>query len=262
MRCIKTVAVAALGLGLLAGPAWAQESSEALIKKAIGLMEPRFEPALDRNCAVGLPLPVVLGKGAPTSPGKLFDNLYYVGRTDVGAWVLKTSDGLVLIDTLYSVADAENVVVGGMRKLGLDPAQLKLVILTHHHRDHSGGWTYFRDKGVRVMVSEPDWGPLGGAPDPQGILRDGQIVTVGDTKITIVYTPGHTPGTITAVFPVFENGRRHMAALLGGVGPRGGIPEHRSGVEGMERLMQVVKSQGVDVELQTHSIFEDPIALQ
>ena len=80
--------------------------------------------------------------------------------------------------------------------------------------------------------------------------------------IRILITPGHTPGTISVVFPVFERGRRHMAVLLGGVGPRGGLPETRAAVAGMEHAYDVAKSMGVDVELQTHTIFEDPTAMQ
>jgi len=59
------------------------------------------------------------GRGETAIPSQLFDNVYYVGKTDIGAWVLKTSDGLVLFDTLNNADEAANIIVPGMRKLGL-----------------------------------------------------------------------------------------------------------------------------------------------
>ena len=55
-------------------------------------------------------------------PVKLFDNLYYMGFTDIGAWALTTSDGIILIDTLNSPQEAEEIMVPDMKKVGLDPA--------------------------------------------------------------------------------------------------------------------------------------------
>jgi metallo-beta-lactamase class B len=260
---LALLAGAALALSV-AAPAFAAQAPLAglpQIKEAFGLLEGRFIPTFDRYCALdGPPLPVALGKGSPATPSKLFDNLYYVGRTDVGAWVIKTSAGLVMIDTLYSADDARTIIEPGMRKLGLDPADLKIILLTHHHGDHSGGAKYFQDKGVRVMVSEADWGPLGGPPDPQSVLHDRQVVKLGDTDITVLLTPGHTPGTITAIFPAYEGRRKHMVALSGGLGPRGGVAEHRSSVEGLENMRSVAKTMGVDVGLDPHAVIIDTAA--
>ncbi len=66
---------------------------------------------------------------------KVFDNLYFVGEKEYSAWAVNTSDGIILIDTIwhYSVADE---VEGGLRKLGLDPARLKYAIVSHAHIDH------------------------------------------------------------------------------------------------------------------------------
>ena len=245
------------------GPARAAEAPLAglpQIKQALGMTEGRFLMAFDRYCSLEGPLPVALGKGAAATPVKLFDNFFYVGRSDVGAWVIKTSAGLVMIDTLYSPDDAEKIIVPGMRKLGLDPDQLKLIILTHFHGDHSGGAPYFKAKGVRIMVSEVDWKPLGGAPDAESVLHDNQVVKVGDTEITILLTPGHTPGTITAMFPVYEAGRKHMAALSGGLGPRGGVEVHRGAVAGLEHMREVGRRLGVDVWLDPHEAIIDSAA--
>src|SRR6185503_9376847 len=73
-------------------------------------------PAMDESLAK-------LINQTPPEPGQAFDNLYYVGSAWVSAWVLKTSDGLILIDALNNTKEAADLIEGGMRKLGLDPAQ-------------------------------------------------------------------------------------------------------------------------------------------
>ena len=200
------------------------------------------------------------GKGDAATPSQLFDNLYHVGRTDVSAWVLKTSAGLVLFDTLNNPDEAANIIVPGMRKLGLDPDQIKLVVLTHSHNDHTGGMPYFRAKGVRMMVSEVDWAALGGVPNPESVIHDGQVVTLGDTSITLLLIPGHTAGTIAALFPVFERGQRHVAVLTGGIGPTGGIDSHRTAIASLEHLATVTKQARADVLLDPHEAIIDTTA--
>ena len=247
------------GLSLLMANVSAQDADPALVEKARALSEPRSEASFIRQCTVEPARFPGLGDGVAAVPGKLFDNLYYVGRTDVGAWIIKTSDGLVLIDTLYNAGDAEQIVDGGIRKLGLDPADLKLAFVTHFHGDHSGGSAYFRERGVRVMLSETDWEQLGGAPADENIARDGQVVMVGDTPFTVVLTPGHTPGAISLIFPVFENGVRHMAVVME-LSPRGGVEVHREAVEGIAHLAEFTGEAGVDVALHPHEMIFDPVA--
>ena len=237
----------------------APDQSLPLVQQAFKMTDARYLISFSRYCMLNGPN-TANGKGDAATPSQLFDNLYYVGRTDVGAWVLRTSDGLVLFDTLYNPGDVANIIEPGMRKLGLDPAQIKLVVLTHSHNDHSGGMSYFRSKGVRVMVSEADWGPLGGVPNPESVIRDGQVVTFGDTSITLLLIPGHTPGTIAAMFPVFERGQRHMALLAGGIGPTGGVDQHRTAIASIARLSAVTRQAGVDVFVDPHEAIIDSAA--
>ncbi len=237
----------------------APDRSLPLVQQALKLTDARYLISFNRYCMLNGPN-TANGKGDAAVPSQLFDNLYYVGRTDVGAWVLKTSDGLVLFDTLNTPEEAANIVVPGMRKLGLDPDQVKLVVLTHSHNDHTGGLAYFRAKGVRVMVSEADWGPLGGVPNPESIIHDGQVVTFGETSITFVLIPGHTTGTIAAVFPVFDRGQRHVALLAGGIGPTGGVDQHRAAIASIAHLSAVTRQAGVDVFVDPHEAIIDSTA--
>src|SRR5438128_9951905 len=131
----------------------APDQSLPLVQQAFKMTDARYLISFSRYCMLDGPN-TANGKGDAATPSQLFDNLYYVGKTDVGAWVLKTSGGLVLFDTLDTRDEAANIVVPGMRTLGLNPDDIKVVILTHSHNDHSGGMAYFREKGIRIMVSE------------------------------------------------------------------------------------------------------------
>src|SRR5437762_13202814 len=140
-------------------------------------------------------------------PVKVFDNLYFVGQTEYSAWAVNTSDGIILIDTIwdYSVEDA---VVGGLRKLGLDPARLKYALVSHAHIDHIGGAKHLQDKfGTRILMSEADWqfaetSPrLRTKPKRDMVVVDGQKLTLGDTTLTMYLTPGHTLGTVSTLIP-------------------------------------------------------------
>jgi metallo-beta-lactamase class B len=236
--------------------AQAPDQSLPLVQQAFKISDPRYLISFSRYCMLNGPN-TANGKGEAATPSRLFDNLYHVGRTDVSAWVLKTSAGLILFDTLNNPDEAEQIIVPGMRKLGLDPDQIKLVVLTHFHPDHTGGMPYFRAKGVPMMVSEVDWGPLGGVPNPESVIHDGQVVKIGDTSITLLLIPGHTPGTIAALFPVFDRGRRHMAVLTGGIGPTGGMEAHQTAIASLEHLATVTRQAGADVLLDPHAAIID-----
>jgi metallo-beta-lactamase class B len=76
-------------------------------------------------------------------PQRAFDDVYWLGTESVSAWLLTSGDGYILYDTA-NVYDAEDVLVGGMMKLGLDPAKVKYVIVSHGHRGESGGAYLFQ----------------------------------------------------------------------------------------------------------------------
>src|SRR4030095_1001433 len=71
-------------------------------------------------------------------PAKVFDNLYFVGGKLHSSWALTTKEGIILIDTIYPY-NSEELVIGGMKKLGLDPKNIKYVLISHAHGDHIGG---------------------------------------------------------------------------------------------------------------------------
>ena len=138
--------------------------------------------------------------------------------------MLKTSAGLIMIDTNFAWSTQPEI-LDGMRKLGLDPRDIKYVIISHAHGDHDQGAATLQKLGAKVVMGAPDWeATLKRAPDVAGgvpardivVGPDGMKLTLGDTTVNMIPTPGHTPGTLSYVFPVKDGGRTVMVAYSGG----------------------------------------------
>ena len=169
-------------------------------------------------------------------PARIFDNLYQLGMKSVAAWALTTSDGIILLESMFDYSVRDNV-VSYLEQLGLDPGDIKYVIVTHAHTDHYGGAKHLQDTyGARIVMSEVEWqylhasqrvGPNPPAEFPRWdiAVRDGDSLTLGDTTIRFLHTPGHTPGTLSLVFPVREGNTTHLVGYLGGSGVRGSVAD-------------------------------------
>jgi len=143
---------------------------------------------------------------------QVFDNVYYATTGAVGAWIIKTSTGIILWDTLNSEDEAKSIIETGMRKFGMNPSDIRLIVIGHHHRDHTGGLEYFqRMYNPTIYMGKLDWDVVltgTGAHLRRGEdARDGQKVTLGDTTITLFLLPGHTPGSVSGIFAGKYQGR-------------------------------------------------------
>ncbi|TYL41669.1 MULTISPECIES: CAR family subclass B3 metallo-beta-lactamase [Dickeya] len=165
------------------------------------------------------------------APYKAFDNVYFVGVCWVSAWLVKTSAGPVLIDTLHE--PYVDQLIANIRQVGVDPADIKLVLMTHGHFDHVGG--AYKVKALsqaRFVMTQPGWDEaLGDAKQSQHTARpwkmldhadivaqDGQTFTVGDTTFYAYATPGHTWGTTSYAFDVKDGDKTYRAITIGGMG--------------------------------------------
>jgi metallo-beta-lactamase class B len=198
-------------------------------------------------------------------PVKVFDNLYFVGMTEYSAWALTTSQGIIVIDAIYDYS-VEDEVVNGLKTLGLNPADIKYVLVSHAHTDHIGGAKYLQDHfGARVVMSKEDW-DVADRSIPERIrpkrdieMKDGDKLTLGDTTITMYLTPGHTPGTISGIYQVKDRGMTHTVATWGGTAfnfapkPENFLPYIRSA----ERYRDVVKKAGADILLSNHTAYDN-----
>jgi len=206
------------------------------------------------------------GRGAGTpdrstwhlEPVKVFDNLYFFGQSEYSVWAITTSQGIIVLDTIFDYS-VEDEVADGMKKVGLDPASIKYAIVSHAHPDHDGGARFLQEHyGTRVIMSPADWDVLdkrtnGTKPKRDIEATDGQKLTLGDTTLTLYITPGHTPGTISTIFPVKDNGTTHIAALWGGVGLNMDRDAVEKYIQSAQRFSNIVKQAGADIILTNHT---------
>jgi metallo-beta-lactamase class B len=206
------------------------------------------------------------------SPYRVFDNLYWLGTRQHSSWALKTSAGLIIIDTNFAWATQPEV-LDGLAKLKLDPKDIKYVILSHAHGDHDQGVATLQSKfGAKVVMGGPDWdATLKRAPDVAGgvpkrgpgdiaVGPDGTKVTLGDTTVDVIFTPGHTPGTLSYVFPVKDKGKTVMVAYSGGTltGAFGADGKRWDEyIDSQKRMAQAAAAAGASVILSNHSEYDN-----
>jgi metallo-beta-lactamase class B len=205
-----------------------------------------------------------------TEPAKVFDNLYFVGTKFHSAWALVGSDGIILIDTLYEYA-SEEAIIGGLKKLGLNPARVKLVVISHAHGDHVGGAALMQETyGSNIVMGAPDWESIAASRNqyPNGKPRrdltgtDGQKIALGDVSVTLVATPGHTPGTLSAIFDVKDGGRTLTVAYSGGTAFNfvNDVPHFDTYIESQRRMAAAAERAGASVLMSNHSEFDNAVA--
>ena len=202
-------------------------------------------------------------------PAKVFDNLYFVGSKIHSSWALTTSEGLILIDTLYTY-NSEEEIVGGLKKLGLDPAKVKYVIISHAHADHVGGAKMMQDRfGSRIVMGGPDWDSIEKSVNgyPQGkpkrdiVADDRQKITLGDTTVTIVTTPGHTPGTLSMLFTVKDRGKPLNVAYSGGTAFNfpSTAPNFDTYITSQRKMAAAAAATNVTILMSNHTEFDNAV---
>lgn len=203
------------------------------------------------------------------SPYKVFDNFYWLGTRQHSSWALRTSEGLIIIDTNFAWA-TEPEIVDGLTTLGLDPRQIKYVVISHAHGDHDQGAAELQKRfGAKVVMGAADWEATlqrpataaGGVPTRDVVVgADGMKLTLGDTVITIVSTPGHSPGTLSYVFPVKDQGRTVQVAYSGGTltGAFGtDAARWDEYIDSQKRIAKAAADAGASVILSNHSEYDN-----
>jgi metallo-beta-lactamase class B len=260
---------------LAAGAQPAVEAHLAAAKKAEGT---DFPGTIARLCIVpdvpvgagagggGGPRPIPDRANWYAEPARMFDNLYWVGTKIHSSWALQTSGGIILIDTLYNYA-VEPEIVQGLIKLGLNPANIKYVIITHAHGDHDEGARLLQDRfGAHVVMGAADWDLIeksvnmpGGVPKRDLVGEDGQKITLGDSSVTIVTTPGHTLGTLSLIFTVRDRGRPITVAYSGGTAFnfQKDVARYDTYIASQKKMAEAAKAAGATIVMSNHSEFDD-----
>jgi metallo-beta-lactamase class B len=172
--------------------------------------------------------PTARSRNQPAEPFKIAGNLYYVGASDIAAYLIATPDGLILLDGGFE--ETAPLIRASVEKLGFHLKDVKFLLNSHAHFDHAGGLAALKKgSGAKLVASAKD-APLlahGGKGDfrfgdtatfppvpVDRIVRDGERVTLGGTTLVAHLTPGHTQGCTTWTARIADGGRTLDAVFV------------------------------------------------
>ena len=166
-------------------------------------------------------------------PVKYTDDVYHIGARSGPCWLIKSTDGLILLDTgmpkhLYQI-------ILNIHKLGFNVYDVKHILHSHGHIDHIGGTRALKElTGAKTYISEGDADMVRGVNqlpwtnefamkfeesfEPDVIIKDGDKITIGDKTFEFINCPGHTQGTLTLFFNCTDKGKTYRAGMFGGAG--------------------------------------------
>lgn len=208
----------------------------------------------------------------PFAPFTIAGNLHYVGTATVSAFLITTPDGHVLIDGV--LAQSVPQIIGNIKALGFDIADVKYLLNTHAHIDHAGGLAGLqRASGAQMLASAADkpfleagaidHGPSQGMRFPpvrvDRVIGDGDVITLGGAVLTAHLTPGHSPGCTSWSLPVkAADGMQRQAFLhcSATVAGQSLVPEAYPGmVAAFRSTFAKVKGIKADIFLANHDNF-------
>lgn len=166
-------------------------------------------------------------------PFRLYGNVWYVGDSWVCVHLIDTGAGLLLIDSGNCGAAA--MLVNAIWEAGFNPADVKWIIHSHGHLDHIGAANFFKRMfGTKLYLGEPDARNYRERPElsyiqdthndadrlfvPDYEIRDGDVLTFGNTTITFTMVPGHTDGCIACFFDAYNGDEVKRCGYYGGFG--------------------------------------------
>jgi metallo-beta-lactamase class B len=162
---------------------------------------------------------------APTEPFRIIGNVHYVGTLGLASYLITGPDGHILVDTVMPGAANTAQITRNIEKLGFKVADVKVMVNTHAHLDHTGNFADLKAATSAQMISGAKDKPLletgtyPGREDVEALkfppvkvdrtVADGDIVSVGSIKLVAHATPGHSPGCTTWTTDVTDGGESH-----------------------------------------------------
>ena len=189
---------------------------------------------------------------------KIFDNLYYVGVNFVSAYLMPTSEGLILIDATFDWSVGH--VLKGIRDMGFDPKDIKYILITHWHTDHYDGCHEIQKlSGATVGMVPGDWDDLPvktKVPKKKRmVIADGDTLTLGDATLKFYHSPGHTKGVLSIEYTLYDGDEAYKGFTHGGTGL------NFSGVDSAENYVasarRVLAMEGIEVNVPNHEFMGD-----
>lgn len=150
-------------------------------------------------------------------PFKIIGNVYFAGTFQASCHIIDTGDGLILIDPGYS--NTLYLVVSSIYKLGYSPEDIKYIINTHWHGDHIEATAALAEmSGAKTLIGKDDFEKAKSYFAADITVSDGDTLTLGNTTVEFMETPGHTKGTISLFFNTEESGKTYRVGMFGGAG--------------------------------------------
>ena len=166
-------------------------------------------------------------------PFRIAGNIYYVGNAAVSSHLIDTGDGLILLDTTFP--HTYPLLINSIWEAGFSVYDIKYILHSHGHFDHFGGTialaaltkakTFLGSLDARMFVERPELSLGLDCPycymelfRPDAEIEDGQIISLGNTEIRAVLTPGHSPGVISFIIKVNDGKETFTAGMQGGAG--------------------------------------------
>ncbi|MBA2304756.1 MAG: subclass B3 metallo-beta-lactamase [Acidobacteria bacterium] len=212
------------------------------------------------------------------APFRLAGPIYYVGTTELAAFLVSTPQGHILIDG--GMPSTAPVIEKSIRELGFKPEDIRILLTTQAHFDHVGSHAHFKKlSGARAEAMRGDETLLrdGGKSDylfgtradyhfprvpVDRVLKDGDLVSLGGVRITARHTPGHTPGSTTYLMTVPDNGRDYQVVFAASTTVNPGTrlvtnPSYPGILEDFRKTFSVLESLKPDIFLSGHTSFFD-----
>ncbi len=149
-------------------------------------------------------------------PFNLISNIYYVGSKKYCCHVIDTGEGYIMIDT--GMPENAEMIIDSMNILGLDVKNVKIILHSHGHNDHTAATPVIKAiSGAEVYMAEADLMYLA-ENTVDHFVKEGDVISLGNTSILCLETPGHTEGTLTFIFDTEYKGKTYRTAMFGGAG--------------------------------------------
>ena len=212
----------------------------------------------------------------PYEPFRVIGNIYSVGPRGLGVYLIATHEGHILLDG--GLPETVPMIAENIKTLGFKLADVKILLNSHAHFDHSGGLAALKAlTGAKLIASEGDRSALEGgfylgseedetmsAPPVAAdeIIGDGETVSLGAAALTANLTPGHTRGCTSWSMTVEEEGKPYdvlvfcsasVAANRLADAEKG--PQYEGIVEDYRRTFEKARAMRPDVLLAGHPGF-------
>lgn len=189
------------------------------------------------------------------NPARIIGGVYFVGTYQASSHIIDTGEGLIMIDTGYS--NTAYLLVDSVYRLGYKPEDIKYIINTHWHFDHTEATADIAAlSGAKTVIGREDFEKAKKYFTADILVDDGDTLTLGNTTVTFMHTPGHTKGTMSFFFDAEEDGKIYRVGSFGGAGANTLVPEKydfENPREAYFKSLERLKKEKVDVFIGNHT---------